>query len=206
MVYFQFGTVFPRFFTDFLKYLGDYSVVRIRMQKKIKISIAAVAALLLLVLAVNLVMGATSTLSAPAGANKLEDVEKINEDDGVVISAEQAEDAEQLKELAPDTLEEAEASIYPVRCRFLMWTHNGVHIMWGTCGNGRFVGTDNLGKRCWGIYGRGVFAGFYDGEFFWGRYCNGTWKAEYLFGLEYSRGKYVLFPPLVIASDDAASP
>jgi len=98
-------------------------------------------------------------------------------------------------------LEEAEKSIYPVRRRFLLWTYDGLHIMWGVYGNGRFVGTDNLGKRCWGIYGRGVFAGFYDGEFFCGKYYNGAWKAEYLFGLEYSRGEYVLFPQLIITNE-----
>ena len=65
--------------------------------------------------------------------------------------------------------------------------------MWGTSGNGIFVGTDNLGKRYWEIYGNGIFAGFYDGEFFWGRYSNGAWKAQYLFGLRYSYGKHVLF-------------
>lgn len=68
-----------------------------------------------------------------------------------------------------------------MRARFLMWTYDGVHIMWGFCGNGRFTGTDNLGNHCWGIYGKGVFAGFYEGEFFWGRYSNGTWKAQGLF-------------------------
>jgi hypothetical protein len=81
-----------------------------------------------------------------------------------------------------------------------MWTDDGVHIMWGVFGNGRFVGTDNLGKRCWGIYGRGIFAGFYDGEFFWGKYENGAWKAQYLFGLENSYGKYVTFPTPVTTS------
>jgi hypothetical protein len=78
--------------------------------------------------------------------------------------------------------------------------------MWGSYGNGRFVGTDNLGKRCWGIYGKGIFAGFYAGEFFWGKYDGGKWKAEYLFGLENSSGAYVLFPPPAIASDSAESP
>jgi hypothetical protein len=78
--------------------------------------------------------------------------------------------------------------------------------MWGICGNDRFVGTDNLGKRCWGIYGKGVFAGFYGGDFFWGEYSNGSWKAEYLFGLDNSRGNYVLFPSPAITSNDAASP
>jgi hypothetical protein len=177
------------------------------MQKKIKISIAAVAALMLVILTVNLAMAATSAVNTPApAANALKAIEEIKPDDGIVISPEQAEDKEQLKEIAPATPEEAESSIYPIRSRFLMWTHDGVHIMWGIYGNGRFVGTDNLGKRCWGIYGRGIFAGFYDGEFFWGKYCNGTWKAEYLFGLEHSRGKYVLFPTPAITTDNAASP
>jgi hypothetical protein len=193
--------------------------VRIKMQKKIKISMAVVAALMLVVLAVNLVMGATSVVNTPTPeANNLEAIEKLDSeesvtvdegvtlDDSIVISPEQAENTEQLKELAPETLEEAERSIYPVRRRFLLYTYDGVHIMWGIYGNGRFVGTDNLGKRCWGIYGRGVFAGFYDGEFFWGKYCNGSWKAEYLFGLDHSRGSYVLFPLPAITSENAASP
>ena len=178
------------------------------MQKKIKISIAAVAALMLVILAVNLALGATVAVNtpAPAAAKALEATEEKNQNDGIIISPEQAENKEQLKELAPQTLEEAEASIYPVRNRFLMWTNDGVHIMWGIYGNGRFVGTDNFGKRCWGIYGKGIFAGFYDGEFFWGKYCNGTWKAEYLFGLEQSLGKYVLFPSPAITTDKAATP
>jgi hypothetical protein len=174
------------------------------MHKKIKISIAAVAALMLVILAVNLAMGAIS--DANNIASETNKIEPINQDDSIVISPEQAEDKEQLKELAPATPEEAERSIYPIRRRFLMWTSDGVHVMWGVYGNGRFVGTDNLGKRCWGIYGRGVFAGFYDGEFFWGKYSNGAWKAEYLFGLENSRGSYVLFPPPAITSDNTASP
>jgi hypothetical protein len=174
------------------------------MHKKIKISIAAVAALMLAILMVNLAMAATSTVNTPVPAAN--SAEKINQDDNVVISPEQTKDTEQLKELVPETPEEAERSIYPIRHRFLMWTSDGVHIMWGIYGNGRFVGTDNLGKRCWGIYGKGVFAGFYDGEFFWGKYSNGYWKAEYLFGLENSRGSYVLFPSPAITSEDAASP
>ena len=174
------------------------------MQKKIKISMAAVAALMLVVLMVNLALAATST--ANTSVSTANSVEMTNQEDSVIISAEQAEDKAQLKELTPATIEEAESSIYPTRTRFLMWTSNGVHIMWGVYGNGRFVGTDNLGKRCWGIYGKGVFAGFYDGEFFWGKYGNGAWKAEYLFGLQNSWGKYVLFPQLAITADSAAIP
>jgi len=174
------------------------------MHKKSKISIAAVAAFMFAILMVNLVMAATSVLNTSVSATT--SVELANQDDSVVISPEQAEDTEQLRELAPATLEEAERNIWPVRYRFLMWTSDGMHIMWGIIGNGRFVGTDNLGKRCWGIYGKGVFAGFYDGEFFWGKYSNGLWKAEYLFGLDNSRGSYELFPSPTITSEDAASP
>lgn len=174
------------------------------MQKKIKISMAAVAALMLVVLAVNLVMGATSVSNALAPeANNLETIEKIEADDGIMISPEQTEDKEQLKQLAPETFEEAESSIYPIRRRFIMWTSDGAHVMWGVYGNGRFAGTDNLGKRCWGIYGRGIFAGFYDGEFFIGRYYDGLWKAKYLFGIDQSRGEYVLFPAPELTADAA---
>jgi hypothetical protein len=178
------------------------------MRKKIKISIGVAAMTLFAVLAVNMVM-ATTLAGAPSKITAVSEtnLETPEEETVVAISLEQAEDEEQLKELAPTTLEEAESSIYPVRTRFLMWTNDGVHIIWGVYGNGRFVGTDNLGKRCWGIYGRGVFAGFYDGEFFWGKYENNAWKAQYLFGLETSYGKFVTFPTPVIASantDNAA--
>jgi hypothetical protein len=176
------------------------------MNRKIKLSAAVVATLMLSILAVNIAMaatnlGTTSNLTPAANAANV----KVSAENGVEISAEQAQDAEQLKEMAPATPEEAEKSIYPIRTRFLMYTHDGVHIMWGVYGNGRFVGTDNLGKRCWGIYGRGVFAGFYDGEFFWGKYDNGSWKAQYLFGLENSYGKYVTFPVPAVSSADPST-
>ena len=167
------------------------------MQKRLKISIGMLAAFMLAVFAVNIVMAGTSVgkVNAAIVPSKVTNVE-ATVDNGLAISPEQAADPEQLKKLVPTTLAEAEASILPVRRRFLMWTYDGVHIMWGTFGNGRFVGTDNLGKRCWGIYGRGIFAGFYDGQFFWGKYNNGAWKAQYLFGLAYSGGKYLTFPQL----------
>lgn len=150
---------------------------------KIKISVAAISILLLGLLAVNLAMAATPGMNALSKSNAL------------AVSAEQPpEDIAKLKPLIPETLEDASTAIYPARNRFIMWTNNGVHVMWGFYGNGFFVGTDNLGKRCWGIYGKGVFAGFYDGEFFWGKYHAGSWKAQYLFGLRYSYGRYILFP------------
>lgn len=153
------------------------------MLNKKKISIAAITVLLLGLLVVNIAMAAAPTANA------------INQNKTSAVSAAQPPaDIEKLKPLIPKTPEETEASILPPRTRFLMWTYDGVHIMWGICGNGRFAGTDNLGKRCWGIYSNGIFAGFYNGEFFWGRYSNGAWGAQYLFGLRYSYGRYLLFP------------
>jgi hypothetical protein len=113
---------------------------------------------------------------------------------------------EELKELVPDTYEEVEAEVlpFPRRNRFLLYTHDGKHVMWGFVGNNYFVGTDNHGKRCWGIYGRGIFAGLYDGDFFWGKYRCGNWKAEGLFGQQYSHGKYVLFPVISLEPSIAA--
>jgi hypothetical protein len=102
-------------------------------------------------------------------------------------------DVDALKESVPETYDETDSRICQ-RVRFLLYTHDGKHVMWGFVGNGYFVGQDNLGKRCWGIYGNGVFAGFYDGEFFWGKYRCGNWKAEGLFGENYTHGKYLLFP------------
>lgn len=103
-------------------------------------------------------------------------------------------DIEDLRKIVPDTYEEVDAQVSITRVRFLLYTDDGKHIMWGFVGNGYFVGEDNLGKRCWGIYGKGVFAGFYDGEFFWGKYNSGNWRAIGLFGENYSQGKYILFP------------
>ncbi len=109
----------------------------------------------------------------------------------------EAMDVDELKERVLETYEETDAQII-TRVRFLLYTHDGKHIMWGYVGNGYFVGQDNQGKNCWGIYGNGVFAGFYDGEFFWGKYRCGNWKAIGLFGENYSFGKYILFPTTAV--------
>ncbi|TRO43880.1 hypothetical protein E2P42_01950 [Candidatus Bathyarchaeota archaeon] len=196
------------------------------MHKKIKISTAVIAVCLLGILATNLAMAATflgvdtttkmsiaaSNLATPSTSNAAPSISNVataltpSQNTEITISAEQAEDESQLKALVPATPEQAEASIVPVRTRYLLWTHDGVHVMWGVFGNGRFVGTDNLGKRCWGIYGYGIFAGFYDGEFFWGKYENGAWKAQYLFGLKSSYGKFITFPqPTTTANADIAN-
>jgi hypothetical protein len=152
------------------------------MNKK-KISAAAIAVLLLGLLAVSLAMAAVPAANATAKNNAIQ-----------VSDTQPSEEIENLKPTIPKTAEDAEIAIAPSRNRFIMWTHDGAHVMWGIYGNGRFVGTDNFGKRCWGIYGNGIFAGFYGGEFFWGKYNAGAWKALYLFDLRYSYGKYVLFP------------
>ena len=94
--------------------------------------------------------------------------------------------------------------IRPLPSRFLMWTNNGEHIMWGRMGNGYFTGQDNNGKKAWGIYQNGVFAGFYGGDFFYGKYGFMQWKAVNLFGEKYSAGGYMVFPrivPMVTAQD-----
>ena len=121
---------------------------------------------------------------------KIDDVEELEEIDDDNL---EETDVENLKESVPETYEETDSRICQ-RTRFLLYTHDGKYIMWGFVGNGHFVGKDNLGKRCWGIYGKGVFAGFYDGEFFWGKYRCGNWKAVGLFGENYTHGKYILFP------------
>lgn len=171
------------------------------MNRKIKLSAAVVATLLISVLAVNMAMASTNV----ATIANVKTVSSVQFENGLAITPEQANDPNKLRELVPATLEEADKNIYPIRTRFLMWTNDGVHIMWGFYGRGHLVGTDNMGKRCWGIYGNGIFAGFYDGEFFWGRYSNGAWKAQYLFGLRYSSGRFVTFPRLALATAEAVS-
>jgi len=107
---------------------------------------------------------------------------------------------EKLAKLIPETIDEAEANILPLRNRFLMWTHDLQHVMWGYYRNGYFVGKDNHGVRAWGVYGNGYFAGIYNGEFFWGRYRAGHWKAKNLFGeQETTNGRYTLAPAIVAA-------
>ena len=110
------------------------------------------------------------------------------------------EEVKELRKMLPKDLETAEAEVGISRNRFLMWTSDLVHIMWGRFGSRFFVGTDNLGKCAWGIYGNGFFAGFYDGEIFWGKYHGGHWAAEGLFGEEYSRGRYVTSPRILVAN------
>jgi hypothetical protein len=186
------------------------------MRKKIVISMVVVALLLIGIMTtsvlasnVNLVMNTNVSNellpnAESVTAESLGPVREISPTSSVIpykveklpkIDAVEEEeiDIEDLKESVLGTYEETDSRICQ-RIRFLLYTHDGKHIMWGFVGNGYFVGKDNLGKRCWGIYGKGVFAGFYDGEFFWGKYRCGNWKAVGLFGENYTHGKYILFP------------
>jgi len=190
------------------------------MRKKIVVSMVVVALLLIgimatSVLASNTTLARNTDVSKELQANAISvapeklapvrevsptsvipnEVKELPEIDAIENLEET--DVENLEESVPGTYEETDARICQ-RTRFLLYTHDGKHIMWGFVGNGYFVGTDNLGKRCWGIYGKGVFAGFYDGEFFWGKYRCGNWKAEGLFGENYTHGKYILFPEINI--------
>ena len=154
--------------------------------------------LLIGIMATSVFASANASNKLAANANPVAP-KKLSSANGISIDSATPDispetDIDELKALVPDNYAETETRLPPQRTRFLLYTNDGKHIMWGYVGNGYFVGTDNLGKRCWGIYGNGVFAGFYDGEFFWGRYRSGHWKAEGLFGLNYSRGKYILFP------------
>ena len=131
-----------------------------------------------------------ASLTTPESVVNKPDITEQNKLENINIEA--------IMEKVPETYEEVETEVLPLptRTRFLLYTHDGKHIMWGYVGNGRFFGQDNLGKRCWGIYGKNFFAGFYDGEIFWGRYRSGQWKAVYLFGERYSHGEYILFPTI----------
>lgn len=166
-----------------------------KMGKKICISLVVVALLLVGVIATSVV--ASSTGLASNSAVSKEEMETVSQ---VSIVPEDVDvldlDIEDLKRIVPDTYEEVDVQVSITRVRFLLYTDDGKHIMWGYVGNGYFVGEDNMDKRCWGIYGKGVFAGFYDGEFFWGKYNSGDWKAIGFFGLNCAQGKYILFPTI----------
>jgi hypothetical protein len=118
----------------------------------------------------------------------------------LTASAKESAALESMKSMIPSTLQDAEAIILPVRARYLMYTSDGSHIMWGYFGRGFFTGADNQGEHAWGIYGRGMFAGFYGGDFFWGKYSGSSWKAEGLFDEKYSSGRYVTFPAILQAA------
>jgi uncharacterized protein YcfL len=146
---------------------------------------------ILSILAVVLIAG-TASVNAATSALSVQTTAAL-ECDTLVPSNQIPNELERLHKELPNTLDEARQRIQ-VRYRFLLYTHDGLHIMWGQCGNGIFIGTDNLGKRVWGIYGNQVSAGLYDGQFFWGKYRNGYWAAIDLFNTPRTHGQYHLFP------------
>ena len=186
------------------------------MQKKIIFSMAVVVLLLFGIIATSVLASNPIFSNNAAVSNQLQAVNNVeiseepvslkeytlasvNTDDSLIptVSVEDGEteiDVDNIRDVVPNTFEETDEKISIRRTRFLLYTNDGKYIMWGYVGNNHFVGTDNLGNRCWGIYGKGVFAGFYDGKFFWGKYRSGSWKAEGLFGLNAAEGKYILFP------------
>jgi len=112
------------------------------------------------------------------------------------------EEIEALRDRTPKTLEKADESIQPLRNRFVMWTHDLTHVMWGQYGSGYFVGTDNQWKRAWGIYRNNIFAGLYDGTFFIGKYGRGQWCAKYLFEERWSQGRFIVGPNPTVSTEN----
>ena len=193
------------------------------MQKKIVISMFVVTLLLIGVMTTSVLASDISLATNVAVPTKLQAVAEtdatrkvvsVRELSAVAVNADDASitvvpdetgdlsnlDVDSMRELVPESYEETDARVIQ-RTRFLLYTKDGKYVMWGFVGNGHFVGTDNLGKHCWGIYGKGVFAGFYDGEFFWGQYRCSNWKAQGLFGLNSASGKYILFPVPTLTAD-----
>jgi hypothetical protein len=177
-----------------------------------KYVIALITTLFLGILAVNSVLATnnlylTRNISAQEMEQSAEKANVLLVDSQPIEENEIAEDGgreidldaikERVKELTekiPETYSSTEELVHPLKNRYLMYSHDGKHVMWGFYRNGFFVGKDNHGKLCWGIYGKNIFAGFYDGEFFWGKYGRGFWKATGLFGERLTWGRYVLFP------------
>jgi len=92
------------------------------MQRNTKLSIAVLSAIILCVLATNLVLGTTPLKNI--------ETEVCND----TLTTDISSDLEKLKDLTPKTFEAAEAEIYPIRSRFIMWTRDGLHVMWGSNG------------------------------------------------------------------------
>ena len=164
-------------------------------------STTVVAMLVLGLIALSFVMTASSSETGDSTSiNKVSAITSADKHSTLTESSNRLQvNVDKIKEMVPSTLKEAEAKVGRLRNRFLMWTHDGVHVMWGFYGNGFFIGKDNLGERCWGIYGKGVFAGFYGVEFFYGRYGRGRWWAAGLFGEKQTHGRYILFPQITRA-------
>ena len=98
------------------------------MLNKKKLSIATISLFLLGLLAVNLVMAATPIASLTKPISSVE-VSADKPSAIAVTTVETPEKIEKLKSLIPETPEKAITAIYPSRTRFLLWTNDGLHIM-----------------------------------------------------------------------------
>ena len=121
----------------------------------------------------------------------------------VSLTVKDIQNRAQLLERLPSTIDEVDANILPTRqSRFILYTKDGQDVMWGAFSDGYFRGQDNHGKYTWGIYGQNVFAGLYEGKFFWGKYRNGNWKAYGLFDKKQVSGKFIVFPSTPLLQND----
>ena len=112
------------------------------------------------------------------GSNLFQDVEAVEE---------------KFMEHIPESYESTLDIIAQNENRFILWTHDGENIMWGTYGNNHFTAEDNNGEKVWGVYNNGFFAGVYGDQFFYGKYGRNQWKAYGLFGEKRSFGGFKLF-------------
>jgi hypothetical protein len=168
------------------------SIIERRKHEKMKAKATSVLAVVMLIS--MLVMGSVLVTAVPD--NEAKALEKaLAELDVDSIEELRNLDEDTLVEIIPET-EEATKELVEIQRiqRFILWTHDGEHVMWGRYGNGYFVAEDNNGEKIWGIYHKGFFAGFYGDEFFKGRYRGNRWRAEGLFGEEKSYGEFKTFP------------
>jgi hypothetical protein len=122
------------------------------------------------------------------------DSEELSEEEAEELIPETYEETLELIEAEDQESEETMPPYWNTTRRFILWTSDGVNVMWGEYGNGFFVGNDNNGEQAWGIYHKGLFMGFYGDEKFVGRYRGFRWEAEGLFGLEDGQGGLIVFP------------
>lgn len=164
--------------------------------KKVLMSLVILSVLLLAVFSVQALSTDTQNVGVKAQRMGLADKPKRTS-----LRTELSEqEISELKADMPDNVEAVEAQLEEVDIqpnRYLLWTNDGVHIMWGKFANGYFIGEDNEGNKAWGIYQNGIWAGFYDGDqFFYGKYSRGRWVAHGLFGMRTSSGRFITFPRL----------
>jgi len=176
------------------------------MDKKFIASIAFAAILL---------VGITSTQALPSLYNAEEKEVKIQERMEAVFADVDIEEMKaSVADDMPSSRDEAKTAIegdsdesapsvgggghgypyYDGPQRFILWSHDGENVMWGTYGNGYFEGETSNGDEVWGIYQDHKFAGFKGDDFFFGKLWNGRWVAEGLFSNGYEYGNYELFP------------